>query len=117
MYPLHTPSICYKPWEKEMERILQNYDNNIWMRTVNSKFRTNDSISVNNIFRIIFYLTKGSKNINWSQEYIEMSKTCSIAIKPDSKFICINNVEDECLESYKNIMNKLYPEKSLFEIN
>lgn len=115
MHMPHTPSICYKPWEKEMEKILQDYDNNIWLRTVNSKFRKNSDIQINNIFRTIFYLTKGSKNINWKYTSVEMTNKCSIRINPKSKFICINNIEPQCKETYKNIMDNIYPEKSCFE--
>jgi hypothetical protein len=111
----HTPSICYKPWEKELEKLLQNYDNNIWERTVNSKFRNNYIITINNVVRPIFYFTKGSKLIIWNETYINTKKGCSIKIKPHSKFICINNIEDNCKESYQNIMDKLYSEKSCFE--
>ena len=112
----HTPSICYKPWEKEMENILQEYDNNIWSRTVNSKFRQNDTITINNCFRTVFYTEKGSDEIEWKDGYINVEGTCNMHINPVYDFYCINKITDNCTDVYTKTLLSIFPDKCSFEI-
>lgn len=120
----HRPSICYKPWEYEIEKQLKNFkikNTNLWEHTVNSKFRKNDNIALNSCLRQIYYKYKGSveKNFYDVSKTIELTKNnCSIDIKTlyPFTFLCINDIDDSCKNDFKNLMSKLFNDKSSFEL-
>ena len=102
----HTPSVCYKPWEVEMENILR--DNNLLEGTL-TPFRRNTNIITNQTFRTLFYLTKKNKvlKVKWKDNVNELKpNNCTIKVKP---FIAINLISDECTHSFAKQMEKLYP--------
>lgn len=109
----HSPSVCYKPWEIEMENIL--IDNNIWLPTVLSRFRNNTNIIVNNCFRTYFYLTKKHIDIvKWNDTKNELKEktNCKINYKP---FFAVNEIPSACGKKFKKQMEDMYSRPSLFE--
>lgn len=106
----HTPSPCYKPWEYEFEHILNSSQyNNL------SKFRTNHNLSINNHLRTFFYLTKRARRVYWDDGYVEvLGNSCQIKF-PNSVFMCVNKVGDNCRHALKAKLNELFPEKCPYE--
>jgi hypothetical protein len=116
----HTPSVCYKPWEIEIENFLKNtkYKNtNLWDYNVHSKFRKNDNIALNNGFRTMYYIKKDCDKNYWGDHtYVMKNKNnCKLKIKK-SKMFSINQIDDGCDEIFKETMEKLYDKKSSFEL-
>ena len=122
IYLPHTPSVCYKPWEKEIENIL--IKNSLLVPTLLAKFRKNSDIIINNCFRTVFYITQ--KNINiveWNEKmfiltdnYNEISKIYNFVnncIEPSS--FNVNAIDKKFDNSFKNIMEKIYDTKSPIE--
>jgi hypothetical protein len=111
----HTPSVCYKPWEKEIESLLKTIPikkTNLWDFSLHEKFRNNDSIALNGCFRPVYYVFKGSyrnENVKSSTIYLKESNNCNDYKIFDDKdtFLCINEVENKCKTFFnKEIFNK-----------
>lgn len=124
IYLPHTPSVCYKPWEKEMENIL--IENNLLVPTLSSKFRKNSDIIINNGFRTIFYLTKKNvKIVEWDEKMFSLTHNCSNNISNIYDFINnnknkpasfnVNIIGKICDTPFKNMMEKIYDTKSPIE--
>ena len=107
----HIPSVCYKPWEIEMEDILNK--NGLWSQTVSSKFRKNTNIMINNCFRTIFYLTKKDINIvDWKDTFNDLNENCEIQV---GAFFNVNSISEKCKKSFLDQMENFYPRKSPIE--
>lgn len=110
---LHTPSPCFKPWEKELDQLIK--DNGYWNIR---KFRTNRDIVLNNYLRNIFYVQKGSPKVNWGESYIsfEMQNSC----KPwheykNRRFLCINEISNGCKDKFLEYVTDRFPYQSQYE--
>ena len=116
-YMSHVPSVCYKPWDQEIENLLKR--DGIWQTTVTSRTRKSTDIVINNLFRNAFYKEKGSEIAKWDDNFIELNNanTCKINIIPDSKFYSINSVIPKCEETFFKFMNEKYPQKTDWESN
>jgi hypothetical protein len=114
--PSHTPSVCYKPWDNDLEEVLKRY--NLWDYTVHSKFRKNDNAAINNCIRPIFYLYKGAKKIDYYNQtkLINIEDKCSFDIPYNIKFLCVNKISDKCKKDFESIISGKFPTKSLYEI-
>jgi hypothetical protein len=109
----HTPSVCYKPWEQEMETILR--ENGLWEETVTSKFRQNTNIITNNCFRTFFYLTKKDRVslVNWGDVAVYLKPgECDIKFAPHFD---VASVPKACRESFWYQMENRYPTLSPVE--
>ena len=103
----HTPSVCYKPWEQEMEDLLRA--NKLWEETLVSKFRQNSNIITSNCFRIFFYLKKKNKVevVNWGDVYNDLKQgQCEVQFAPHFVVATINQ---ECAKAFKYQMEQIYP--------
>ena len=111
---LHTPSVCYKPWEIEMLTLLDA--NNLLTPTVMSKFRHNTNIIINNCFRTLFYLTKGQDIhvVRRDNIYNDLSANGKCTINSEAQFV-VNSINDTCSTSFTEQMGKLYPQPSPVE--
>ena len=109
---VHTPSICYKPWEEEMEQLLRI--EGLWQETINSKFRKNTNIITTNSFRTFFYLKKKNIEIvNWEDAtYNLRSNDCKINY---TSIFNINSIDYDCRKQFIDQMEKLYPHPSPVE--
>jgi hypothetical protein len=111
----HIPSICYKPWEEEIENLLKQ--NNLWDATVSSKFRKNENIVINNGFRTLYYLKKGAGILNWEDRTLKLNNDkCFYRLKTNDKFFAVNEISDGCISKYVYQMEIMYPDKSKFEL-
>lgn len=97
----HTPSVCYKPWEYEIENLLKR--SGLWEDTINSKFRETNNIILNNGFRTVFYLSKGAQRANWGDNYIALHDNCNIDVG-NELFFCVNNISQKCQNAFKEYM-------------
>jgi hypothetical protein len=113
--PSHTPSVCYKPWDIELEKILLQH--NLWDYTVHSKFRKNDNSAINNCIRPIFYIYKGADKIDYFKDtkLVNLEKKCSFDIPDNIKFLCVNKISDECKQTFQYIISNKFPNKSSYE--
>lgn len=109
----HTPSPSFIPWEREYDEILQSQPSfNI------TKFRENRNFSKNNLLQTYFYFTKGAEQVRWEEFYLELTKKNKdkhISIPFRKKFLCVNNVCEDCTENFLTLMRQLYPKKSQYE--
>lgn len=123
---VHLPSFCYKPWEQEIENTLKgikynkNGSSNLWDYNVNCKFRMNDSVAINCCSRPIYYMDKGGIPINLGQYHktFNLKKGMCVVDGYDLskvKFLCINEIDEECKDSFKKFITGHFPEKSSFE--
>lgn len=101
----HTPSVCYKPWEYEIETILKT--SNVWDETLHSKFRDNNNIILNNGFRTVYYIFKGSEIADWGDTYISLSENCKLD-RGNDLFFCVNNISDKCKDEFKKQLDIYY---------
>jgi hypothetical protein len=117
IYPSHIPSICYKPWDKEIEMLLKTVpfkNTNLWYYSVHEKFRTNDSIALNGCFRPIYYIFKGSNKTDYynlsSAVYLKEDNKCNNYTIFNNKdiFLCVNEIEDKCKAFFNNEMLKRF---------
>lgn len=110
----HTPSPCYKPWEKELEQIIKD-NGYLCIR----KFRTNRDIVLNNFIRTLFYESKGAPKVNWGENYIwfKPNNNCNVKSNNNSMnaFMCINEISNDCKNEYINFVTEKFPTKSQFE--
>jgi len=115
--PSHVPSICYKPWDKEIEMLLKTIpfkDSNLWYYSVHEKFRTNDSLALNGCFRPIYYIFKGSNKTDYynlsSAVYLKDDNKCNNYTIFNNKdiFLCVNEIEDKCKSFFNNEMLKRF---------
>jgi hypothetical protein len=100
----HTPSVCYKPWEYEMEDILKGAG--LWQETVESKFRENTNVILNNGFRTVYYLSKGAGKANWGDKYVALHDNCNVE-RGTGLFFCVNNISQKCQGEFKRQMEDL----------
>ena len=101
----HTPSVCYKPWEYEIEGILKSA--NLWDSTVNSKFRDNNNIILNNTFRTVYYLSKGAEEAHWGDNYISLVNGNCKLNRGNNLFFCVNSISPDCKDAFKKQMDEL----------
>lgn len=112
IFQLHSPSACYKPWEYEMEELLK--ERGYWNIT---RFRSNKNIAINNLFRTIYYLTKGGEEVYYPTKQINLVNDCSFRLDYNEyDFLCFNTISEKCSNSFREIANELFPEKSDYEI-
>jgi hypothetical protein len=114
----HTPTMCYKPWDMEIEAILKaipHKDTNRWDWTTHSKFRENHNIALNNCFRTIYYLYKGGEKVSYQSDMFNLKDTCTFSSNPTSVFLCINHISDACDEMFKRQIDMMYPTPSSYE--
>ena len=116
--PSHVPSICYKPWEKEIELLLKTIpvnnenNNNLWDFSVHEKFRNNDTVALNSCFRHIYYIYKGSHKVDYYNEsstiYLKEDNNCNNykIFNDKDKFLCINEIENKCKPFFNKEMLK-----------
>lgn len=113
----HVPSICYKPWEIEIENMYRKIpykDTNMWDDTTFSKFRKNSNVALNNCVRTIYYLSKGVPINNKKDQIVLLDKNCEMKIQ-DVDFVCVNHIDKKCREKFNEQMNEIFPQKSQFE--
>jgi len=122
VYMVHLPSFCYKPWDQELEMKLRNIkykDTNLWNYNVNLKFRANDSVALNCCMRPIYYMYKGAIPADIGQYHLTMDLKkgkCNTDFSLNNvKFLCINEINDECRDNFKNFINKYFNSQSIFE--
>lgn len=124
---VHLPAFCYKPWEKDIENKLKsikynkNGSNNLWDYNVHCKFRMNDSVAINCCSRPIYYMENGAIPINLAQYHMTFNlkkDTCNADGYDLSKvkFLCINEIDDECKDNFKKFIKSYFPKKSSFEV-
>jgi len=121
--PTHTPSICYKPWDIELENILKNISTknsnykNIWDYTVHSKFRKNDNVAINGCIRPIFYIYKGAQKVNYfnQTQLSNLDGNCSLDIPNHIYFLCVNKISPDCKKIFQNVIYNKFFSKSSFE--
>ena len=112
----HVPSICYKPWDKEIELLLKSIphkiNNNLWDYSVHEKFRKNDSVALNSCFRRVYYIYKGAYKKDYyekaSDVYLRKDNNCNnyTIFKDKDIFLCVNDIEDKCKSFFNNEMLK-----------
>jgi hypothetical protein len=114
-YPVaqhHTPSPCYKPWERELERLLK--ETGYWNAR---RFRTNKDVCLNNFIRIMFYETKNAPKVYWGEGYLVFKDGCKVRnFHENKKFICVNEILSPCENHYFHFINKRFPLMSQYEL-
>jgi GR25 family glycosyltransferase involved in LPS biosynthesis len=122
VYMVHLPSFCYKPWDKEIETRLRNIkykDTDLWNYNVHLKFRANDSVALNCCIRPIYYMYKGAIPTDLAQYHLTMNlkkENCSTDFSLNKvKFLCINEINNDCRNNFKKFINKYFMNRSIFE--
>ena len=124
---VHLPSVCYKPWDEEIESVLKKLKlkslniSNFWTHTVESKFRKNDNILLNMCLRPIYYAKKGATQKNLDQYeltiYLKDNK-CILTptLLKNIKFLCLNEIDNTCARYFKKFINQQFNKKSQYEL-
>ena len=110
----HAPSVCYKPWEIEIENLL--ISQGLWMPLVMYKNRKNGDMAVNGIFRNLYYSKKSNvKMYDIKDNYYDLTSNCDFYPKSNEQFFTINTIGQNCKKTFIEIIEKIYPEKSPIE--
>lgn len=87
-----------------MEDILKGAG--LWQETVESKFRENTNVILNNGFRTVYYLSKGAGKANWGDKYVALHDNCNVE-RGTGLFFCVNNISQKCQGEFKRQMEDL----------
>jgi len=128
----HIPKMFNKSLDYKIEKYFNNLDSgkNSFDKTGSCKFRKNDNLFLVPFVKTYMYEYKYGgerKYITWEQivditlignEYQKLDKLLEMITWEKRQFLCINNIDNnpKNFEAYLTIVNKLFPEKSSFEI-
>ena len=114
----HIPRIFKKSFNIEIEKVLKNYYNendtiDVYTKTQMSKFRKNHNLALNVLmYPYLYYYLFDCEFKKTNESYIIFDKNNNT--KLNTEFLCVNIVKDEI--NFTKYMDKIYPEKSSFEI-
>lgn len=118
----HSPFMYNKTFDNNIENFFKGYFNkdasvNIYDRTGGSKFRRCDDLYLVSVIKPYLYK-------NWFKSKQKIEQTIILSNYDDrsvndvkkSRFICLENINDNNRDTYHAFMNTLLPDKSNFEL-
>jgi hypothetical protein len=125
----HVPKMYKKSYDYIIENFFKNYkygkykfENNLFHNTSKSKFRKNDNLYLVSLLKEVLYknwFNGEHKNADAHTIYFldkKYKKDSLLKLNENKKFICVENIDTSLYDTYVKNMEKIFPEKSSFEI-
>jgi hypothetical protein len=125
----HVPKMYRKSYDKKIEKFFKSfkydkYKDNLYDNTAKSKFRKNDNLYLVSLLKGVLYKNwfngeykkVDSLTIMFTKKHCQKNGILVVKNK-NNKFICVENVDREFYKTYKTNMEKIFPNKSSFEIS